>query len=160
MLRLGFVRANDRPNAQAAFAETGSKAIGLATIPFFFFFSTTNIASFTCIGQLCESMLSHAKRLRGNRLTIQDIVEINPYALRSRAMSLNIFAQGVAFSFNQYVNPIALDAIGELRRDRWGPTSALLTYLSLEVLFCLHRSPDFPDCFRLLLLLGDKGIHN
>lgn len=38
--------------------------------------------------------------------------EINTYALRSKALSIYISVQGVALSFNQYVNPVALEAIG------------------------------------------------
>lgn len=42
-----------------------------------------------------------------------DATEINPYALRSKALGIYVTTQGVALSFNQYVNPIALKAIGE-----------------------------------------------
>jgi hypothetical protein len=42
-----------------------------------------------------------------------DIPEIVPYALRSKAMSVYVVTQAVSLAFNQYVNPIALAAIGE-----------------------------------------------
>ncbi|KAI9631839.1 general substrate transporter [Dioszegia hungarica] len=75
-----------------AFASTGSQAIGTAVIPFLFLFQMANTTSFTTVAYMYAT-------------------EINPYALRSKALSIYISVQGVALSFNQYVNPIALAAI-------------------------------------------------
>lgn len=42
-----------------------------------------------------------------------DVTEITPFSLRVKGLSLFVFVQSCALAFNQYVNPIALNAIGE-----------------------------------------------
>jgi hypothetical protein len=39
------------------------------------------------------------------------IPEILPYSIRSQGMSIYVMTQAVSLAFNQYVNPIALEAI-------------------------------------------------
>lgn len=76
-------------------------------MPFLFLFQMANTTSFTTVAYMCEQSLDCPS-------LPPDATEINPYALRAKAMSIYISVQGIALSFNQYVNPIALKAIGEL----------------------------------------------
>ncbi|OTB03437.1 hypothetical protein M426DRAFT_60487 [Hypoxylon sp. CI-4A] len=75
-----------------SFAETGSKSLGIAVVPFLFIYYAGYALAFT-------------------PLFVAYPAEIWPYKLRSRGLSL-VFLAGQSSSFlNVFVNPIALDAI-------------------------------------------------
>ncbi|KAJ4317397.1 hypothetical protein N0V84_007374 [Fusarium piperis] len=76
----------------AVFAEHGSKPAGNAVVPFLFIFFGFYVIAFT-------------------PLSIAYPVEILPFDLRSKGLSINLSVVFGAGFFNQYVNPIALDAI-------------------------------------------------
>ncbi|KAJ3533726.1 hypothetical protein NM208_g7856 [Fusarium decemcellulare] len=76
----------------ATFAEHGTKAAGNAVVPFLFIFFGFYDIAFT-------------------PLSIAYPVEILPFDLRSKGLSINLSVVFGAGFFNQYVNPIALDAI-------------------------------------------------
>jgi hypothetical protein len=47
-------------------------------------------------------------------LTLEpDVAEILPFGLRAKGMSIYVTTQSVSLAFNQYVNPVALTAIGK-----------------------------------------------
>ncbi|TPX17550.1 uncharacterized protein E0L32_012143 [Thyridium curvatum] len=74
------------------FAERGIKSAGFAVVPFLFIFFGFYDIAFT-------------------PLSIAYPVEILPFELRSKGLSINLSVVFGAGFFNQYVNPIALDAI-------------------------------------------------
>ncbi|KAJ4256117.1 hypothetical protein NW762_009193 [Fusarium torreyae] len=76
----------------AVFAEHGTRAAGYAVVAFLFIFFGFYDIAFT-------------------PLSIAYPVEILPYDLRSKGLSINLSVVFGAGFFNQYVNPIALDAI-------------------------------------------------
>jgi MFS family permease len=76
----------------AIFAEHGIKAAGGATVAFLFIFFGFYDIAFT-------------------PLSIAYPVEILPFHLRSKGLSANLTTVFAAGFFNQYVNPIALEAI-------------------------------------------------
>ncbi|UPL00851.1 hypothetical protein LCI18_011785 [Fusarium solani-melongenae] len=76
----------------AVFADHGNKAAGNAVVPFLFIFFGFYVIAFT-------------------PLSIAYPVEILPFDLRSKGLSINLSVVFGAGFFNQYVNPIALDAI-------------------------------------------------
>ncbi|KAJ9138373.1 General substrate transporter [Pleurostoma richardsiae] len=76
----------------AVFAEHGIKAAGSATVAILFIFFAFYDIAFT-------------------PLSIAYPVEILPFRLRSKGLSITLTVQFAAGFFNQYVNPIALDAI-------------------------------------------------
>lgn len=76
----------------AGFAESNRKSLGIAAIPFlFFFFGFYDIA--------------------WTPLNYSYVVEIMPFHLRTKGLAIYNFVQLIGNSFNQFVNPIALDAI-------------------------------------------------
>lgn len=76
----------------ATFAEHGIQAAGAATVAFLFIFFGFYDIAFT-------------------PLSIAYPVEILPFNLRAKGLSLNLTTVFGAGFFNQYVNPIALEAI-------------------------------------------------
>ena len=76
----------------ATFAEHGIKAAGSATVAFLFIFFGFYDIAFT-------------------PLSIAYPVEILPFSLRAKGLSANLTTVFGAGFFNQYVNPIALEAI-------------------------------------------------
>ncbi|GFZ47588.1 hypothetical protein JCM24511_05332 [Saitozyma sp. JCM 24511] len=76
----------------AGFATTGKSSLGVAAIPFlFFFYGSYDIAWTT--------------------MNYSYVTEILPYNLRTKGLALYVSVQNVANAFNQFVNPIALAAI-------------------------------------------------
>jgi hypothetical protein len=76
----------------AGFAQTGNAKLGIAAIPFlFFFFGSYDIA--------------------WTPLNYSYVVEIMPFHLRTKGIAIYQVTQSTANSFNQFVNPIALAAI-------------------------------------------------
>ena len=105
----------------AEYAEHGTVAAAHAVIAFIFLFSSAYALAFS-------------------PLVISYTVEILPFPLRAKGLCLFNFTVSLALIFNQYVNPIALDALG------WKyyvcPTSISLVRSLTHWLFCLPlRSP-------------------
>lgn len=63
-------------------------------------------------------------------------VEIWPYRLRARGLSLTLFSTMVAVSFNIFVNPIALEAIG------WKYYIVFVALLVLGAFMCYFFYPE------------------
>lgn len=76
----------------ATFAEHGIKAAGSAVVAFLFIYFLFYVVAFT-------------------PLAIAYPVEIMPYHLRTKGVAFSMFTAGAASFFNQYVNPIALEAL-------------------------------------------------
>jgi len=77
----------------AEYAQHGTPAAGHAVIAFIFLFYAAYDIAFT-------------------PLIVSYTVEILPYNLRAKGFNVFGFVISVALIFNQYVNPIALDALG------------------------------------------------
>ncbi|KZT53647.1 general substrate transporter [Calocera cornea HHB12733] len=77
----------------ARYAITGSSAAGDAVIAFIFLFFGTFCLAFT-------------------PLTVPYTIEILPYSLRAKGFTVFSFSLALALIFNQFVNPIALAALG------------------------------------------------
>ncbi|EJU01952.1 hexose transporter [Dacryopinax primogenitus] len=77
----------------ARYAITGSSAAGDAVIAFIFLFFGTFCLAFT-------------------PLTVPYTIEILPYSLRAKGFTVFSFSLALALIFNQFVNPIALPALG------------------------------------------------
>lgn len=76
----------------AGFAKSGNTTLGVVAIPFLFlFYAFYNIAWTTLNYSYCA--------------------EIMPYQLRAKGLALYLAVQQVANTFNQFVNPIALENI-------------------------------------------------
>lgn len=75
------------------YAQHGTPAAGNAVIAFIFLFYAAYDIAFT-------------------PLIVSYTVEILPYNLRAKGLNVLGFVISVALIFNQYVNPIALDALG------------------------------------------------
>lgn len=77
----------------ATFVNTGTKSIGIASIPFLFLFN----ASYS---------------LAGTALCYLYCLEILPQGLRAQGMALMLIIDYGAIFFNSYVNPVALETMG------------------------------------------------
>ncbi|KZO93447.1 general substrate transporter [Calocera viscosa TUFC12733] len=77
----------------ARYAITGNSAAGDAVIAFIFLFFGTFCLAFT-------------------PLTVPYTIEILPYSLRAKGFTVFSFSLALALIFNQFVNPIALAALG------------------------------------------------
>ncbi|KAJ5019122.1 hypothetical protein K4K57_002081 [Colletotrichum sp. SAR 10_99] len=76
----------------AGFAETGTTALGVAAVPFLFlFFGSYDIAWTT--------------------LNYTYVAEIMPFSLRTNGLAIYLCVQQLGNTFNQFVNPIALQAL-------------------------------------------------
>ena len=76
-----------------AFASNPSHALGIAVVPMMYFFKT-----FYCMSW--------------SPLPFAYGAEILPYNMRLKGLSIELSVQSVALTFNQWVNPVALEAIG------------------------------------------------
>ncbi|KAF8527613.1 hexose transporter [Hysterangium stoloniferum] len=95
----------------AQFALTGSKQAAYAVIAFIFlFFASYDIAF--------------------SPLPVAYSVEILPYAIRAKGFNILNFTISVAIIFNQYVNPIALKAIG------WKYYIVYDCWLAFQLVYC------------------------
>ncbi|WOO86159.1 Lactose permease [Vanrija pseudolonga] len=105
-------------------ALNGNKAAGNAVIAFIFlFYGFYDIAM--------------------TPLVVSYTVEITPYRFRSKALMLFQFAVSASLTFNQYVNPIALDAI------HWKYYIVFCVFLAFQVFYCYlfvieTRGPNGP----------------
>lgn len=79
-------------NRQGAFEYTQNAAIGVATIPFIYFFFGFYVACWSTVAPMYAT-------------------EILPTMLRSKGIGIYAFVQAITVTYNQYVNPIAIDAI-------------------------------------------------
>ena len=118
----------------AGFAETGKAALGIAAVPFlFFFFGFYDIA---------WTPLNYAY-----------VVEIMPFHLRTKAIAIYNFVQQMANSFNQFVNPIALKAIA------WRYYGV---YISIECLYVVLIYFFFPETKKMSIeevgMIFDHGM--
>ncbi|KAF8591257.1 general substrate transporter [Ramaria rubella] len=99
----------------AQFALTGSEPAAHAYIAFIFLFSTAYGIAFS-------------------PLIVSYSVEILPYAIRAKGFNVFNFTISVAIIFNQYVNPIALSALGwkyYIVYDCWLAFELVFIYLFL-----------------------------
>ncbi|PAV15195.1 hexose transporter [Pyrrhoderma noxium] len=93
------------------FANTGSDGAAHAVIAFIFlFYAAYNIAF--------------------SPLIVSYTVEILPYNIRAKGLSIFNFTISVALIFNQYVNPIALDALG------WKYYVVYCVFIAFETVYC------------------------
>ncbi|KAF9225987.1 hypothetical protein BS17DRAFT_765709 [Gyrodon lividus] len=92
------------------YAQHGAPAAGHAVIAFIFLFSAAYDLAFT-------------------PLIVSYTVEILPYNLRAKGFNIFSFVISVALTFNQYVNPIALDALG------WKYYLVYVCWLAVEFFF-------------------------
>jgi len=76
-----------------AYNGTGNRPTGVAMVPFIFFFMGFYSLAFTPLPMLYTP-------------------EISPLTLRAKSAALLLLSQNCAQSFNQFANPVALDAIG------------------------------------------------
>jgi MFS family permease len=76
-----------------SFADTPSHSVGLAVVPMMYIYKT-----FYCISW--------------SPLPFAYAAEILPYAMRLKGLSIELSVQSVALTFNQWVNPVALEALG------------------------------------------------
>jgi MFS family permease len=74
------------------FATTGKSTIGVAMIPFLFIFNAFYALAFTPIPMLY-------------------VPEVSPFSLRAKSAALLLLSQNCAQAFNQFANPVALNAI-------------------------------------------------
>ncbi|KAF8527615.1 general substrate transporter [Hysterangium stoloniferum] len=95
----------------AQFALTRSKQAANAVIAFIFLFYASYDIAFT-------------------PLIVSYTVEILPYAIRAKGFNIFNFTISVAIIFNQYVNPIALKAIG------WKYYIVYDCWLAFELVYC------------------------
>ncbi|KAF7795673.1 hypothetical protein EIP86_006838 [Pleurotus ostreatoroseus] len=95
----------------ARFAITGSDAAAHAVIAFIFLFYAAYDLAFT-------------------PLIVMYTVEILPYSLRAKGFNVFNFVVSVALIFNQYVNPVALDAIA------WKYYIVYCCWIAFEFVFC------------------------
>ncbi|KAF8527614.1 hexose transporter [Hysterangium stoloniferum] len=95
----------------AQFALTGSKQAAHAVIAFIFLFYASYDIAFT-------------------PLIVSYTVEILPYAIRAKGFNIFSLTISVAIIFNQYVNPIALKAIG------WKYYIVYDCWLAFELVYC------------------------
>lgn len=117
----------------AGYAHTGRDALGIATIPWLYIFY-----GWYCIGW--------------TPLPFSYGAEILPYHMRLKGLSMMLSVQSVAQAFNQWVNPVALAAMGW--RYYIVYVAPLCGYLVLVYLF-------FPETRRLTIeevsLVFDMG---
>lgn len=118
----------------AGFAETGSKALGICAIPFlFFFFGFYDIA--------------------WTPMNYSYVTEIMPFHLRTKALAgYNTISQ-LGNSFNQFVNPIALQAL------TW---KYYAVYICLDCIYVVLIYFFFPETKKLSIeevsLVFDYGM--
>lgn len=74
------------------FAKHKVKSVGIAVIPFLYLFYLFYNMAWATLANLY-------------------VAEILPFGLRSKGMSIYVFCQSTSLAFNQYVNPVALNAI-------------------------------------------------
>lgn len=107
-----------------AYAEMGhSTPVGLAVIPFLFIFFGFYAMSWTPLANMYT-------------------VEVLPYSLRAKGQAIYNVAQALANALNQWVNPIALDAI------QWRYYSV---YLGILVAFIAMIYFGFPETKNLTI---------
>ncbi|KAJ3491276.1 hypothetical protein NLJ89_g11353 [Agrocybe chaxingu] len=94
----------------AVFANTGNKAAANSVIAFIFLFYGFYDLAFT-------------------PLIVSYTVEILPYQIRAKGFTVFNFAISLSLIFNQYVNPVALDAIG------WKYYIVYVAWLCFEAVF-------------------------
>ena len=110
----------------AQFALHGNKAAGNAVVAFIFLFYGFYDIAFT-------------------PLIVSYTVEILPYAIRSKGFNVFNFAISLSLIFNQYVNPIALAAIG------WKYYIVYVCWVSFEFVFCYFFVVETKNVSRVYL---------
>ncbi|KAF8551822.1 hexose transporter [Imleria badia] len=94
----------------AEYSQHGTVAAGHAVVAFIFLYSSAYALAFT-------------------PLVIAYTVEILPFNLRAKGLCVMNFVVSLALIFNQYVNPIALDALG------WKYYLVYVCWIAFEVVF-------------------------
>lgn len=118
----------------AGFAETGSAALGIAAIPFLFlFFGSYDIAWTPLNYAYCTVIM--------------------PFNLRAKGLAIYLVAQNLGNAFNQFVNPIALQAI------TW---KYYAVYICIDIGYCFLIYFCFPETKKLTIeevsLVFDYGM--
>ncbi|KAI5123250.1 hypothetical protein M0805_001339 [Coniferiporia weirii] len=95
----------------ALFAETGTSGAAHAVIAFIFLFYAAYDIAFT-------------------PLIVSYTVEILPYAIRAKGLTIFSFSVSLSLIFNQYVNPIALGKLG------WKYYIVYCCWIAFELVYC------------------------
>ncbi|RTE77656.1 hypothetical protein BHE90_007881 [Fusarium euwallaceae] len=107
----------------AGFAETGTSALGIAAIPFLFtFFGSYSLA--------------------WTPLNYSYTTTIMPFNLRAKGLALYLVVQNMANAFNQFVNPIALQAI------TW---KYYAVYIAIDITYAIGIYLWFPETKQLTI---------
>lgn len=101
----------------ATFNKTGNKAVGSASIPFLFTFNASYSLAATALCYLY-------------------CLEILPQGMRAKGMAISLFIDYGAIFFNQYVNPIALEALN------WKYFLLYIAILAVSVVFIWWYFPE------------------
>ncbi|KAL5501757.1 hypothetical protein ACEPAH_9017 [Sanghuangporus vaninii] len=95
----------------ATFAETGSQNAAHAVIASIFLFYAAYDLAFT-------------------PLIVSYTIEILPFSIRAKGMTIFTFVVTISLIFNQYVNPVALEALG------WKYYIVYCAWLAFELVYC------------------------
>ncbi|OCB88232.1 hexose transporter [Sanghuangporus baumii] len=95
----------------ATFAETGSQSAAHAVIASIFLFYAAYDLAFT-------------------PLIVSYTIEILPFSIRAKGMTIFTFVLTISLIFNQYVNPVALEALG------WKYYIVYCAWLAFELVYC------------------------
>ncbi|RSL94636.1 hypothetical protein CEP52_012514 [Fusarium oligoseptatum] len=107
----------------AGFAEAGTSALGIAAIPFLFtFFGSYSLA--------------------WTPLNYSYTTTIMPFNLRAKGLALYLVVQNMANAFNQFVNPIALQAI------TW---KYYAVYIAIDIAYAIGIYLWFPETKQLTI---------
>ena len=124
------------------FANTGSDGAAHAVIAFIFlFYAAYNIAF--------------------SPLIVSYTVEILPYNIRAKGLSIFNFTISVALIFNQYVNPIALDALGWKYYVRESiPMFSTVSNLTFEkqVVYCVFIAFETVYCYLFIVETKNRSL--
>lgn len=118
----------------AGFAETGKSALGIAAIPFLFFFYGSYDIAWTPLNYSYTTV-------------------IMPFNLRAKGLAIYLAVQNMGNAFNQFVNPIALKAI------TW---KYYAVYIGIDILYVILIYFYFPETKKLTIeevsLVFDYGM--
>ncbi|VUC28437.1 unnamed protein product [Clonostachys rosea] len=119
-----------------SFANTPSRGVGLAVVPMMFVYKT-----FYCMSW--------------SPLPFAYGAEIMPYHLRLKGLSIMLSVQSVALTFNQWVNPVAMEAIGWKYYLMY--IALIMFYLVLIIFFFPETRNMTIEAVSVLFDTGRKG---
>jgi hypothetical protein len=94
---------------KGGYETTQNPAIGIATIPFIYLYFGFYVACWSTVAPMCTFHYCSVLPVDHS-----DASEILPTMLRSKGIAIYSTVQSVTVTYNQYVNPINIEAIGEL----------------------------------------------